>query len=134
MENIGIAHVPDMLFETIPIATLFLNGNHLARIPKSLSESSTIKYLNVNDNPIEEINSLSFAKLMRLQELEISGMKNLTRITENAFSPLINMEVLRCSFNPNLKFVHPKVFASKNNKLKEVSRKFYILQWSSADV
>lgn len=120
--QIGISNVPDMLFEAIPIETLFLNENHFVEIPRSLSQSSTIKYLNLNDNPIREINSKSFTKLIRLQELHLCGMKNLSKINENTFLSLVNLETLQCSFNPNLHFIHPKAFSWKTNrKLKEVN-------------
>lgn len=121
MAEVGISQIPNMLFEAIPIVSLYLNENRLVEVPSSLSQSSTIRYLNLNANPIREIDAKSFTKLIRLQELHLSGMKNLTQIKENAFLTLVNLGILQCSFNPNLRLIHERAFSSKTNrKLKEV--------------
>ncbi|XP_065221430.1 chondroadherin-like [Planococcus citri] len=143
LANVGISHIPNQLFEAIPIETLFLNENNLAEIPNSLSQSSTIRYLSLNENPLREINSKSFAKLIRLQELHISGMKNLSRIEENTFVSLMNLESLTCSFNEKLEFIHPKAFAWRihrklkvlnlnNNALRDLPQN--LLDWRKLDV
>lgn len=122
----------DVFFIKIAVRSLFLNGNFFAEVPRSLRHvGDHLEYLNLNDNPIHEIDSQSFVGLSKLRELHLNAMDALTSIREHAFSPLHSLSILRCSYNPLLSFVHPKAFheLKRHWNVKEVSRTAYTIYY-----
>lgn len=100
----GIMELPSALLGDMKhLSELFIKGNKFLSVPESLSlVGSTLEILHISDNPIEVISRESFAKLVKLEQLNMSGMPLLTAIEEGAFEPLNSLEVLQCGENKKL--------------------------------
>lgn len=117
----GIMELPSLLFSDMHLLSeLFIKGNKFLSVPESLSlVGSTLKILHLNDNPIEVITHESFAKLVKLQQLYISEMPELTAIEEGAFEPMSSLEALHCVGNKKLASIDVKPLQYKVH-LKEL--------------
>lgn len=117
----GIMELPSALFNDMKhLSELFINGNKFLAVPESLSlVGSTLEILHMSDNPIEIISHESFAKLVKLEQLNISGMPLLTVIEEGVFDPLDSLEVLTCKGNKKLTSIDVKTLEHKKH-LKEL--------------
>lgn len=125
LANNRLKNLPKSVTLTLPLREFYLNGNNFAEVPaKNFSETTlhSLRYLNINENPIKRIGANEFEGLSVLQALHVNGMPNLTTLDENAFSGLINLEALRCSYNPNLEFIHQQAFSDirHGGKFREV--------------
>lgn len=106
MANTGISEFPvDMFSQLLNVQTLYLNGNHFTVIPKEIQDMP-LAFLNMNANPISQLDSDSFTGLDELQELIISGMPILTSIGSGTFAPLKKLTTLHMSHNPSLENIH----------------------------
>ncbi len=126
MAHTQLKHIPEFFFAAMPLRMLFLNENNFDQVPRSISGAGrTLQYLNLNDNPIPEINAESFYELSSLEELHLNGMKKLQRINRHAFCSLTKLKILHCSYNPLLRFIHSDAFSNsgKQLSLEEVSTK-----------
>jgi Leucine-rich repeat (LRR) protein len=109
---------------------LILSGNQFNKVPEELQNAINVEYLNLNDNPITDLNSESFQGLVTLKGLNISSMPNLALIDANTFTPLTSMIHLWCSNNPKLKKINSKAFnnmieSDGTLKLSEVCASFF---------
>lgn len=83
---------------------MFLNGNNFLTVPSSLASiGNSLKYLHLSDNPIEVIDEDSFIGLSKLNNLNASGLIELTDIKQGSFKQLTSLEVLLCHGNKKLK-------------------------------
>jgi Leucine-rich repeat (LRR) protein len=82
----------------------------------------SLQKLNLNDNPISELDDDSFRGLLLVRELNISAMSHLTRIGPSTFTHLRSLEILFCSYNRNLTEIDEEAFGYGNNEwtLREV--------------
>lgn len=96
--------LPNTIFEHMSqLSELFLSGNKFITVPDSISTvGSSLKYLRLNENPIEVIDVESFIGLSKLTKLNISALPNLTAIKADSFKHLVSLEVLHCRSNPKL--------------------------------
>lgn len=121
LSNTGIMELPSALLSGMKhLSELFIQGNKFLSVPESLSlVGSTLEILHISDNPIEIISHESFVKLVKLEQLNISGMPLLMTIEEGAFEPLDSLEVLICSGNKKLTSIDVKPLQHKVH-LKEL--------------
>ncbi|KAJ2943319.1 hypothetical protein O0L34_g12124 [Tuta absoluta] len=95
---------------------LDLSNNLLTAVPQELEETKNLVYLNLNQNPIVELDMRSedypgFPTLKKLQELHMCNMESLKRVGPNALGGLQNLNKLHMSFNPALSEIDPKALA-----------------------
>lgn len=132
MSYTSIPELPSALFENMKhLSELFINGNHLTSVPESLSiVGESLEFLHLSDNPIEEINKDSFTGLVKLEQVNISGMAELNKIDEGSFAHLHSLEVIICKGNQKLSLfemqdivglMHLKKFDVSNNQLTTLS-------------
>ncbi|KAM6932372.1 tsukushi isoform 1-T1 [Lycodopsis pacificus] len=91
------------------IQSLNLSSNRLSSVPRLAGLS--LRYLNVDGNPIARIKDGAFAELKDLVYLSISGLHELQEIEPNSFKGLQSLQVLDLSNNPQLKTLSPAVFS-----------------------
>lgn len=105
MSHTGIGEIPSTLFQNLKLLSeVFLNGNNFLTVPDSLATiGSSLKYLHLSDNPIEVIDEDSFYGLSSLDNLNISGLIDLTEIKHESFKHVTSLEVLLCYGNKKLK-------------------------------
>ncbi|XP_034404986.1 tsukushin [Cyclopterus lumpus] len=90
------------------IQSLNLSSNRLLRVPRLAGLS--LRYLNLDGNPIAGIKEGAFAQLKDLVYLSISGLHELQEIEPYSFRGLQSLQVLDLSNNPQLKALSPAVF------------------------
>lgn len=126
MAKTGLSFLPDDAFHYLELSTLYLNGNNFKQVPEALAAlGSTLRYLNINQNPIEELNDNSFLGLRNLREIVASGLTELQAVKAGTFSRLEDLKIVSCSYNPKLVFVDRLAFWDQSNNkrfsLKEVN-------------
>ncbi|GFG35759.1 hypothetical protein Cfor_05204 [Coptotermes formosanus] len=90
---------------------LYVNGNRFSHVPQTLAAlGDSLQKLNLNDNPIPELDEDSFRGLLLLRELNISAMSHLGRIGPSTFTHLRSLEILFCSYNHNLTEIDEEAF------------------------
>lgn len=121
LSHTGLMELPSAIFSTPShLAELFLNGNFFLTVPDSLSlVGNTLRFLHLSANPIEIINHDSFTDLIKLEQLNMSGMNQLTAIEVGAIDPLVSLEVLICSGNKKLTFIDVQSLV-QNSHLKKL--------------
>lgn len=117
----GIMELPGSIFtSTKRLSELFLNGNNFLTVPESISlVSQSLEYLHLSDNPIEVISHESFADLIKLEQLNISGMSQLCAVEIGAFDPLVSLEILHCRGNKQLNVIDVQSLINKA-RIKEL--------------
>lgn len=117
----GIMELPNALFINMKrLSELFINGNNFLSVPESLAlVSQSLEYLQLSDNPIEQINHESFTGMLKLDKLNISSMSLLSLVEEKAFEPLKSLEVLHCKGNKKLNVIDVQSLLHKAH-LKEL--------------
>ncbi|OWR47952.1 leucine-rich transmembrane protein, partial [Danaus plexippus plexippus] len=117
MRSCDLTEVPEKFLHTPRfLEHLDLSDNKLTAVPQELEETKNLLFLNLNQNPIVELDATSekypgFPRLRKLQELHMCNMKRLTRIGAGALAGLENIQRLHISFNPKLRVVDPKALA-----------------------
>ncbi|KAM9733985.1 tsukushi isoform 1-T2 [Menidia menidia] len=95
--------------KALHIQSVNLSANHLRSVP-SLAGLS-LRYLNLDGNPIPRIREGAFSQLKDLAYLSLSGLQELQEIEPNSFKGLQSLQVLDLSNNSNLKSLSPLVFS-----------------------
>ncbi|XP_050440729.1 tsukushi-like [Adelges cooleyi] len=145
LANTGIAGFPSESFSHSNVNTLYLNGNNFQSVPNEI-RAMPLAYLNLNANPISNLNAESFVGFQKLQQLIISGMPKLSQIDSGTFAPLPRLITLHMSHNPNLVYIHYDAFRNQsiqqwwslrqlflnNNKLGNIDSKLY--PWGKLDI
>lgn len=120
------------MFQHFELNTLYLNGNQLTTVPEGLgSLAHSLRVININENPITELNENSFLGLRNLQQIVASGLSELTTIKANTFSKLENLKTLSCSYNPKLVEIDPYAFWDHNQKFSLQQVRLYKKKYSS---
>ncbi|XP_077964371.1 tsukushi isoform X1 [Gasterosteus aculeatus] len=91
------------------VQSLNLSSNRLPSVP-SLAGLS-LRYLNLDGNPIARVEEGAFAELTDLVYLSISSLHELREIRARGFKGLRSLQVLDLSNNPQLKTLSPAVFS-----------------------
>lgn len=89
--KIRFDHLPDL-------AQLNLSNNSIVVIPDGIFERCNAIEINLQQNQIRELNSLSFTGLTKLTRLDLS-YNYIARLEENVFRPLVTLKELRLDFN-----------------------------------
>ncbi|XP_063836619.1 leucine-rich repeat-containing G-protein coupled receptor 6-like [Ostrinia nubilalis] len=117
MRSCQLTEIPDKFLHTPRyLERLDLSDNLLKAVPQELEETKNLLYLNLNQNPIQELDMDSeefpgFPRLRKLKELHMCNMHSLKRIGPEALSGLENLEKLHLSFNPQLSELSPRALA-----------------------
>lgn len=90
--------------------TLLLTGNEFTQVPDLAVLGHSLKVLNINQNPVQELNSTSFYGLNTLNEIMVSGMPELTIIKSGTFSDLRSINKISCFYNPKLAVIEEMAF------------------------
>ncbi|XP_053661212.1 leucine-rich repeat neuronal protein 3-like [Anopheles marshallii] len=107
-----LEEIPKYLFHT-PTGLQYLNltGNLLKTIPPALSYAKGLKWLSLDENPIDSIVLGSeFPTLKKLTFLSLSYMTELKVIGRSAFSGLESLEEIHITNNPHLSYLHGHAF------------------------
>ncbi|CAK1592914.1 unnamed protein product [Parnassius mnemosyne] len=117
MRSCQLTEIPDKFLHTPRyLERLDISDNKLTAVPQELEETKNLVYLNLNQNPIVELDMSSedypgFPRLRKLRELHMCNMKSLRSIGAGALAGLENLESLHLSFNPKLSNLDPKAMA-----------------------
>ncbi|XP_050535618.1 leucine-rich repeat neuronal protein 1-like [Daktulosphaira vitifoliae] len=125
LANVGLSKFPEDSFTQTNIEVLYLNGNDFTTVPKGIV-AMPLAFLNLNANPISDLNSGSFIGLDKLQQLIISSMPFLTNIESGTFAPLPKLITLQMSYNPKLNFIHYDAFRNASMKHKWSLRQLFL--------
>ncbi|KAL4711237.1 hypothetical protein ACJJTC_019078 [Scirpophaga incertulas] len=117
LRSCQLTEIPEKFLHTpLHLIHLDLSDNLLAAVPQELEETKNLQYLNLNQNPIKELDMKSsefpgFPTLRNLKELHMCNMQSLKRIGQGALAGLQKLEKLHMSFNPMLSEIHAKALA-----------------------
>lgn len=117
----GLSDLPETFVQLSSVRhklqLLYLNGNQFSRVPQTLAAlGDSLQKLNLNDNPISELDEDSFRGLLLLRELNISAVSHLRRIGPSTFTHLRSLEILFCSYNHNLTEIDKEAFGYGDNE------------------
>ncbi|XP_063632622.1 leucine-rich repeat neuronal protein 3-like [Cydia splendana] len=156
LRSCQLTEIPDKFLHTPRyLEYLDLSDNKLTMVPQELEETKNLVYLNLNQNPIVELDmdkeeALGFPMLRKLQELHMCNMPELRRIGTGALAGLKTLSKLHISFNPKLAEIAPKALARpddqgenyvwplvkelylQSNNLTEVDRRF-LSRWEMVE-
>ncbi|XP_041971218.1 leucine-rich repeat neuronal protein 3-like [Aricia agestis] len=117
MRDCGLTEIPDKFLHTPRfLERLDLSANSLTAVPQELDETKNLLYLNLNQNPIPELDMASedhpgFPVLRKLQELHMCNMPALMSIGAGALAGLQSLQRLHLSHNPRLRYIDPRALA-----------------------
>ncbi|XP_026322617.1 leucine-rich repeat neuronal protein 1-like [Hyposmocoma kahamanoa] len=117
MRSCEIKDIPDKMLHTPRyLERLDLSDNLLTTVPQELQETKNLLFLNLNQNPIKELDVTSednpgFPRLRKLQELHMCNMAQLRRIGAGSLSGLESLSKLHLSLNPRLTEIDAKALA-----------------------
>ncbi|CAG0913152.1 unnamed protein product [Notodromas monacha] len=108
----GLTDLPQGVFNSlIQLTWMNLANNEFETVPtKAIGSARNLRDLNLNGNPIRELNQQSFVGMSELTALNISAMPELTVIRRETFAPLRKLHSLRCSNNNKLTSIDPFAF------------------------
>uniref|UniRef100_A0A1B6LLP3 LRRCT domain-containing protein n=1 Tax=Graphocephala atropunctata TaxID=36148 RepID=A0A1B6LLP3_9HEMI len=106
----GLTSLPTDAFSGLRLTNLLLNGNEFTQVPDLSAVGGTLRLLNINQNPISQLDASSFAGIRSVREIVASGMQKLSTIKSGTFSGLENIRVISCSYNPELVNVEEGAF------------------------
>lgn len=88
--------LPEHLFHTPKyLRKVNLTGNRFSSPPLALEDGKAIESVSLDENPMKVIDAdNAFPRMLRLKELSLCSMHNLTKIGARAFSELRNLESL----------------------------------------
>ncbi|XP_049298822.1 leucine-rich repeat neuronal protein 3 [Anopheles funestus] len=107
-----LEEIPKYLFHT-PTGLQYLNltGNLFPAIPPALSYAKGLRWLSLDENPIDSIVVGSeFPPLKKLTFLSLSYMTQLRVIGRGAFSGLESLQEIHITNNPHLGYLHGHAF------------------------
>ncbi|KAI5640071.1 leucine rich repeat domain-containing protein [Phthorimaea operculella] len=117
MRDCKIPAIPEKFLHTPRyLERLDISNNLLTAVPQELDETKNLLYLNLNQNPIVELDMHSedypgFPTLRKLEELHMCNMESLKRVGLGALGGLQNLKKLHMSSNPALSEIDPKALA-----------------------
>jgi Leucine-rich repeat (LRR) protein len=103
----------------------------ISHVHDTCPAGDSLQKLNLNDNPISELDEDSFRGLLLLRELNISAVSHLRRIGPSTFTHLRSLEILFCSYNHNLTEIDKEAFGYGDNEwtLREVPLAFFLVHY-----
>lgn len=108
--------IPEYLFNTpLELEYLNLTGNLLTSIPMALGYTSKLKWLSLDENPIENIQGEHvFPELKMLEYLSLSYITPLQIIGRGAFSQLGALKEVHICNNPHFSHLHGEAFVRED--------------------
>ncbi|XP_026739753.1 leucine-rich repeat and immunoglobulin-like domain-containing nogo receptor-interacting protein 3 isoform X2 [Trichoplusia ni] len=117
MRSCELTKIPEKFLHTPRyLERLDLSDNLLTAVPQEIEETKNLIYLNLNQNPIVQLEMDSedypgFPRLRKLQELHMCNMPALKRVGPGSLAGLEQLTKLHMSFNPALSDIDPKALA-----------------------
>ena len=113
LKNCGLLNLNAVHFSSsLVINSLNIGNNLFSKIPNA--QLANLKWLRALDisgnNYLYSLSRDDFKSLSRVEMLRMSNMGKMKRIKEYAFSGLIRLKELVCSYNPVLKEINEKAF------------------------
>lgn len=94
---------------------LNLTGNLFTKLPEALALAENLKWISLDENPIENIQGENiFPALLKLEYLSLSYITPLKVIGRGAFSKLENLAEVHISNNPEFTYFHADAFSRPN--------------------
>uniref|UniRef100_A0A8C6XB33 Ig-like domain-containing protein n=1 Tax=Naja naja TaxID=35670 RepID=A0A8C6XB33_NAJNA len=112
LAGMQLTEIPADAFQGLDyLESLSFYDNHLSYVPtKALRGLPLLKFLDLNKNPITEIQPGDFKDMLHLEELSLNGMEELTGIHKGSFENLPELAKLELCNNPHLSYLHPAAF------------------------
>lgn len=121
----GLTSLPRDAFSGVQLTSLLLNGNQFTQVPDLSALAGSLRLININQNPIDELDKDSFSGLQSVSEIVASGMPELRAVRAGTFSALDNIRVISCSYNPKLAEIDENAFwnhkTTQRSNLQEVT-------------
>ncbi|CAM9977891.1 unnamed protein product [Lampetra planeri] len=93
------------------LESLSFYDNQLERVPRvALQRVPSLKFLDLNKNPIRHISDGDFRDMLRLKELGVSSMAELVSVERFALDNLPELTKVEATNNPKLGYVHREAF------------------------
>uniref|UniRef100_A0A3Q3XEI3 Ig-like domain-containing protein n=1 Tax=Mola mola TaxID=94237 RepID=A0A3Q3XEI3_MOLML len=110
--DLGLSAMPERLpSDTQVLLLISFFDNLLSQVPRAaLTRVQSLKFLDLNKNPIERIQRDDFMDLMHLKELGINSMPELVAIDGFALNNLPELTKIEATNNPKLSYIHPRAF------------------------
>lgn len=116
-----LLEIPKRIFHT-PQGLHYLNltGNLLTTVPEALEYAINLKWLSMDENPMENIQGEDvFPAIKTLEYLSLSYMTPLKVIGRGAFSKLEGLREVHICNNPELTHLHGEAFSRSNPDFPE---------------
>ncbi|XP_051964776.1 leucine-rich repeat neuronal protein 1-like [Xyrauchen texanus] len=112
LAGMGLREIPEGAFQGLEyLESLSFFDNKLTTVPKkALLVLPSIKFLDLNKNPIIHIQEGDFQDFPHLEELSLNNMEELVAVEKGAFSNLPQMAKLELYNNPHLFFIDRAAF------------------------
>ncbi|EAT46547.1 AAEL002307-PA [Aedes aegypti] len=101
-----------MFYSLLKLQYLNLAGNLLTSVPGALDYAINLKWLSLDENPIESVQGESvFPAIKTLEYLSVSYITTLKVIGRGAFSKLEGLKEIHVCYNPGLTHLHEEAFS-----------------------
>ncbi|XP_055593119.1 leucine-rich repeat-containing protein 70 [Uranotaenia lowii] len=108
-----LLQLPEFIFKAPQdLAYLNLTGNLLTTVPEALRFTEKLKWLSLDENPLQDIDGQNvFPTIRTLEYLSMSYIHPLRVIGRGAFSKLENLKELHLCNNAQLTYLHGEAFS-----------------------
>ncbi|KAL4624270.1 leucine-rich repeat neuronal protein 3-like [Arapaima gigas] len=112
LARMNLSEIPDNALVGLDrLESISFYDNMFAKVPCSaLRKVPSLKFLDLNKNPIQRIQRGDFVDLLHLNELGINSMPELVSIDAFAMSNLPELTKIEATNNPKLSYIHPNAF------------------------
>ncbi|KPP69558.1 leucine-rich repeat neuronal protein 3-like [Scleropages formosus] len=112
LARMNLSEIPDNALVGLDrLESISFYDNMFAKVPSSaLRKIPSLKFLDLNKNPIQRIQRGDFVDMLHLNELGINSMPELVSIDSFALSNLPELTKIEATNNPKLSYIHPNAF------------------------
>ncbi|XP_041852236.1 leucine-rich repeat neuronal protein 3 [Melanotaenia boesemani] len=112
LARMNLTEIPDnSLVGLENLESISFFDNLLKRVPHlALTRVRNLRFLDLNKNPIETIQSGDFKDMMHIKELGINNMPDLVSIDSLAMNNLPELTKIEATNNPVLSYINPQAF------------------------
>ncbi|KAL6480567.1 hypothetical protein MHYP_G00116000 [Metynnis hypsauchen] len=112
LARMNLTEIPDnALVGLNKLESISFYDNKFAKVPQvALRKVQSLKFLDLNKNPIETIRRGDFVDMIHMKELGINSMPELVSIDGFAVTNLPELTKIEATNNPRLSYIHPNAF------------------------
>ncbi|XP_036424177.1 LOW QUALITY PROTEIN: leucine-rich repeat neuronal protein 3 [Colossoma macropomum] len=112
LARMNLTEIPDnALVGLNKLESISFYDNKFAIVPQvALRKVQSLKFLDLNKNPIERIRRGDFVDMIHMKELGINSMPELVSIDGFAVTNLPELTKIEATNNPRLSYIHPNAF------------------------